>query len=109
MAALQENYFYQNGQHECPCAPNSPVSVPSFIGNCYFCESGCPGHWQYNVLYTDPPWDSKQCGLIEKTCCLAPGLPWSYKTVNSLTIQAILKGGYVEMNKQIMKTLLLIL
>ena len=26
MAALQENVFYSNGIHECPCAPNSPVT-----------------------------------------------------------------------------------
>ena len=91
MAALQENFFYRNGRHECPCAPNSPVSVPSFIGNCYFCESGCPGHWQHNVLYTDPLWDGKQCGLIEKPCCQAPGLPWFHKTLNSPTTD------YIEM------------
>ena len=45
MAALQENNFLSNGIHECPCAPNSPLTVPSFIGNDYFCESACPGHW----------------------------------------------------------------
>ena len=84
MAALQENYFHGNGQHECPCAPNSPVTVPSFIGNDYFCESGCPGHWQWNTFYPgDPLWDGKQCGLIEKACCQAPGLPWFHKTLNS--------------------------
>ena len=84
MAALQENYFYQNGVHECPCAPNSPVTVPSFIGNNYFCESACPGHWQRNKFYPgDPLWDGKQCGLIEKACCLAPGLPWFHKTLSS--------------------------
>ena len=90
MAALQENNFASNGVHECPCTPNSPVTVPSFIGNDYFCESGCPGNWQ-DVLYTDPLWDGKQCGLIEKACCLAPGLPWFNKTLNSPTTD------YIEM------------
>ena len=91
MAALQENYFYKNGISECPCAPNSPVTVPSFIGNDYFCESGCPGDYESNVFYTDPLWDGKQCGLIEKACCLAPGLPWFNKTLSSPTTD------YIEM------------
>ena len=89
MAALQENYFYKKGHHECPCAPNSTVTVPSFIGNDYFCESGSPGKWQFNVLYTNPLWDGQQCGLIEKACCLAPGLPWFHKTLNSPTTDYI--------------------
>ena len=70
------------------------MTVPSFIGNDYFCESGCPGHWQTRVFYTnprDPLWDDKQCGLIEKACCLAPGLPWFHKTLNSPT------NDYIEM------------
>ena len=94
IAALQENYFNLDGRHECPCAPNSPVTVPSFMGNDYFCESGCPGHWQTRVFYTNPPdplWDGKQCGLIEKACCQAPGLPWFNKTLDSPTTD------YIEM------------
>ena len=91
MAAVQENYFFQNGYEECPCAPNSPVTVPSFIGNDYFCESGCPGNWQHNVFYTDPLWDGEQCGLIENACCQAPGIPWFNKTINTATTD------YIEM------------
>ena len=91
MAALHENYFYENGKDECPCAPNSPVVIPAFIGNCYFCESGCPGKWEYNVLYTDPLWDGQQCGLIEKKCCLAPRIPWFYKKLKSP------KSDYIEL------------
>ena len=91
MAALQENYFFTDGRHECPCAPNSPVTVPSFIGNDYFCESGCPGNWKHNIFYTDPLWDGKQCGLIEKVCCQVPGLPYFNKTLNSPTTD------YIEM------------
>ena len=88
IAALQENFFW-NQNTACPCAPNSPVTVPSFIGGDYFCESGCPGNWQYNVLYTDPLWDGKQCGLIEKACC--SGLPWFNKTFDFPTTD------YIEM------------
>ena len=91
IAALQENAFTDGGWHECPCAPNSPVTTPSFTGNDYFCESGCPGNYEHNVFYTDPLWDGKQCGLIEKPCCLAPGLPWFNKTLSSPTTD------YIEM------------
>ena len=90
MASLQENSFDANGVTECPCAPKSPLTVPSFIGNDYFCESGNPNNfWEYNVLYTDPLWDGKQCGLIEKACCQAPGLPWFHKTLLSPTTDYI--------------------
>ena len=86
MAAVHEKYFSVKGDSCCPCAPNSPVTVPSFIGNDYFCESGCPGQYQKNVFYSgDPLWDGEQCGQIEKACCLAPGLPWFHKTLNSPT------------------------
>ena len=89
MAGLQENAFYQSGQYECPCAPNSPATPQSFVGNDYFCESGCPGHWKANVFYTDPLWDGKQCGQIEKPCCQAPGIPWFHKTFNLSTTDYI--------------------
>ena len=85
MAALQQNSFANDGLNECPCAPNSLVTVPSFISNDYFCESGCPGQFQTNVFYTDPLWDGQQCGLIEKACCQDPGLPWFHKTLDSPT------------------------
>ena len=89
MAALQENVFYSNGVHECPCAPNSPVTPQSFVGDDYFCESGCPGQFKNGVLYTDPLWDGKQCGLIEKPCCQAPGIPWFHKTFDLPTTDYI--------------------
>ena len=89
IAGLQENVFYSNGVHECPCAPNSPVTPQSFVGNDYFCESGCPGQFKPGVLYTDPLWDGKQCGEIEKPCCQAPGIPWFHKTFNFPTTDYI--------------------
>ena len=93
MAGLLENSFYDdefdNGVHECPCAPNSPVSPQSFVSNDYFCESGCPGDVQLGVFYTDPLWDGKQCGLIDKPCCQAPGIPWFHKTFNLPTTDYI--------------------
>ena len=88
MAGLQEHSFEINGQSECPCAPNSPVTPQSFVGNDYFCESGNSAPWQ-RKLYPDPLWDGKQCGLIEKPCCLAPGIPWFHKTFDLPTTDYI--------------------
>ena len=77
------------GVQECPCAINSPfTTVPSFIGNDYFCESGCPGFFQGNVNCIDPLWDG---GLQEEACCFIPGLPWFHKKLDYSTTD------YIEM------------
>ena len=84
MAAFDENSFH------CPCAPNSPVTLPSFIGNDYFCESGNPEPYDHSKFYyADPLWDGKQCGLIEKECCNATGIPWFHKPLQQLTTDYI--------------------
>ena len=62
-------------------------TVPSVIGNNYFCESGCPGHVIYSTFYTDHLWDGEQCGAIEGGCCRAPGLPWFPKTLSMHSLQ----------------------
>ena len=83
MGGIQENYLYNQGYYVCPCAPNSRVTTASFIGNEYFCESGNPGSWDYTTFhYTDPLWDGEQCGLIEKECCNAHGIPWFHKLLH---------------------------
>ena len=71
----------------CPCNTGSTVSVQSFIGNNYFCESGNPksGH-SYNILYTsDPLWDGQGCGSLESSCCNVPGIPWFHRDYGSTT------------------------
>ena len=35
MASLRKNVFATHGQDDCPCAPNSPVTSPLFVGNDY--------------------------------------------------------------------------
>ena len=93
MAAIQADSFNKNGIYVCPCAPNSPVTPASFIGNDYFCESGI-GSWNrdFTTLHTDDPlWDGEQCGLIEEECCNAPGIPWFHKPLQQPTTD------YIEM------------
>ena len=57
--------------HSCPCSNNSPTeqsTVPSFIGNRYYCESGNPADtfMKDHLYHDDPLWDGQQC---EGTCC----------------------------------------
>ena len=92
MAGLNEfSHPYENIEYfRCPCSHGSlqNPTLQSFIGNDYYCESGnsaADGTWQ-NILYTsDPLWDGKGCGRLEGNCCVAPGLPWFHKVLNTTT------------------------
>ena len=77
--------------NHCPCNTGSTVSVPSFVGNDYFCESGTVSAPTYPYqLYTDDPlWDGEGCGSYEGSCCNAPGIPWFHKVLNSPTTDYI--------------------
>ena len=83
-AGLQENMLYRGGVYTCPCSPGSTQTPPAFVGNDYFCESGCPGHFQRR-LYPDPLWDGEGCGTLETACCQAAGLPWFHKRLSAPT------------------------
>ena len=91
MAGLIEASIYIDGRFNCPCSQGSlqNSTIPSFIGNDYFCESGNPstsGTFSLSTFYTaDPLWDGKGCGSLEQTCCQAPGLPWFHKILKSTT------------------------
>ena len=82
-------------EHNCPCTNGSDQSstVPSFIGNDYFCESGNPSpsfNWKSTLHTADPLWDGEGCGPIEQACCSSrPSLPWFNKTLNSTTTDYI--------------------
>ena len=70
----------------CPCNTGSTVSVQSFIGNNYFCESGNTDSFAYNTLYTsDPLWDGQGCGSLESPCCNVPGIPWFHRDYGNTT------------------------
>ena len=91
MAGLIEASLYSDGRYNCPCSQGSlqNSTMPSFIGNDYFCESGNPSTNRKidgSTFYTaDPLWDGKGCGSLEQSCCQAPGLPWFHKALNSAT------------------------
>ena len=89
VAAVLENSFLSSGIHECPCAPNSPISSPSFVGNDYFCESGAEFFDLTTFHADDPLWDGEDCGVIEQVCCQAHGLPWFRKPFSQPTTDFI--------------------
>ena len=71
----------------CPCNTGSSVSVQSFIGDNYYCESGNHDaiYW-FPVLYTsDPLWDGQGCGSLESPCCNVTGIPWFHRDYGSTT------------------------
>ena len=74
-----------SASNACPCNTGSTVSVQSFIGNNYFCESGSPSS-PSNTLYTsDPLWDGQGCGSLESPCCNVPGIPWFHRDYGNTT------------------------
>jgi dynein heavy chain len=62
----------------CPCSTAAQSTVPSFIGNRYYCESGNPTDtFMKDHLYrNDPLWDGQQC---EGTCCTGTNSPPWFK------------------------------
>uniref|UniRef100_A0A1X7SZN8 Fibrinogen C-terminal domain-containing protein n=1 Tax=Amphimedon queenslandica TaxID=400682 RepID=A0A1X7SZN8_AMPQE len=73
--------------NSCPCNNGSTSSVPSFIGNNYFCESGnTVGGVAFGILHTsDPLWDGQGCGSLESPCCNVPGIPWFHRDYGNTT------------------------
>ena len=69
----------------CPCNNGSTVTVSSFIGKNYFCESGNYGSASIELYTSDPLWDGQGCGSLETACCNAPGLPWFHRDYGSTT------------------------
>ena len=75
------------GSDSCPCNNGSTQSVPPFVGNDYYCESGvntCSGG---NT--NDPLWDGQQCDGLEAPCCTHPNMPWFIKTLSETTTEDI--------------------
>ena len=72
----------------CPCS-NTAVSgatVPSFIGNDFFCETGIDYSFTAGLFYedSDPLWDGEGCGSTS-TCCEFNNPPWFCKQLPQRT------------------------
>ena len=85
-----------NTNHKCPCINpnlNPTPTLPSFIGNNYFCDTAFEIGWNnvpnyQSVQVSDPLWDGEGCGPTN-TCCYDPqrevNPPWFVKTLSSPT------------------------
>ena len=66
--------------HSCPCVHGSDEgqSIPSFVGQNYFCETGIvlnPGQPGTFFSNGDPLWDGQGCGPTS-SCCTFNSPPW---------------------------------
>ena len=89
-AGAWENGSY-TGDIFCPCdTTGSHISIPPFVGDDYFCESGYvyPGYRNRtaeNRLHSnDALWDGKDCHSTS-TCCSFHNPPYFTKTLNQTT------------------------
>ena len=67
----------------CPCTKlGTTVTLPNFIQNDYYCDSGNPvgNSYNNNYLYNDQLWDSSGASCVSgSTCCDNPDQPWFKK------------------------------
>ena len=73
----------------CPCNAGTSVTVPPFVGNDYFCESGVSVLNCTQVYYgEDPLWDGMNCDP-SSTCCEFNTPPYFTKTLSSPTTDGL--------------------
>ena len=76
-------------QDECLCFAGATVTVPSFVGNDYFCDSAVhPGQGIAGFHSSNPLWDGEGCGPTS-TCCSFNNPPWFSKQLPSPTTDDI--------------------
>uniref|UniRef100_A0A1X7TEC6 Uncharacterized protein n=1 Tax=Amphimedon queenslandica TaxID=400682 RepID=A0A1X7TEC6_AMPQE len=76
-----------NSSNACPCNTEATSTVPSFIGEDYYCESGTNSEPSKSQVYTaDPLWDGNNCPSYEVPCCNGTGLPWFFRDYGNATI-----------------------
>jgi dynein heavy chain len=71
----------------CPCTNTRnrpPPSVPSFVGQNYFCDTGSTAHFRFVFYGDDPLWDGAGCGQFS-TCCAFNSPPWFMREVSPTT------------------------
>ena len=65
----------------CPCTdPKYNGTVPPFIGNDYYCDSGVESRVEPGKFYTTPLWTGEGC-TPPNFCCSQSGMPWFCKTL----------------------------
>ena len=77
----------------CPCDATRTISIPPFVGNDSFCESGVHDPWHSVgpriILHSnDPLWDGEDC-LPSSTCCSQRNPPYFTKQLPTPTTDDI--------------------
>ena len=86
--AVENDTMHQD--YNCPCDTNGVISIPPFVREDYFCESGYvyPGYHNRKDLYrlhsNDTLWDGRDCHSTS-TCCSLHNPPYFTKTLNQTT------------------------
>ncbi len=78
VAALDET---RSDAGTCPCTQSDQPytgTVPPFIGNDYFCDTGSRAAFAHIFYADDPLWDGQGCGGTS-TCCQLNNPPWFCK------------------------------
>ena len=68
----------------CPCA-GAIGTVPPFVGQDYFCDSGAHTRVQALLYDQDPLWDGQGCGIGYSSCCSFNTPPWFCKELPPTT------------------------
>ena len=77
-----------NDYDACPCDANVSISIPPFVGEEYFCESGVNSESPSGVFNQDPLWDGDGCSS-SSSCCSFNNPPYFTKTLPSPTSDPI--------------------
>ena len=72
----------RNKNSKCPCLFNK--TLPEFVGDDYFCDTGSMNEPQVDDFLTDPLWDGTDC-----LCCVSDNPPWFYKQLPQPTTDEI--------------------
>ena len=75
--------------YNCPCV--SGVTVPSFVGEDYFCETGNDNSGNnVGIFFVDDPiWDGQDCGTSNTCECTLNNPPWFCKQLPQVTTDDI--------------------
>ena len=76
--------------NRCPCNDGSyNHTLPPFVGNDYFCDSGNPVRARPQEIYytNDPLWDGAGC--VSGSCCTFNSPPWFCKNLSTPTTDDI--------------------
>ena len=80
----------RSSDNVCPCtnAPQTPVNIPPFVGEDYFCETAIDTDFEFVFYPNDPLWDGMNCGAVS-TCCEFNDPPYFYKSLSESTTDDI--------------------